>query len=99
MKNILTHQPVWRERTNRHRLFARMIREKLGGNDKLDIFTDAEIKEIADEFYAMSRMWQKVTQENTDLRGNDYDDKVKLMDQKKAELGYEVWSETGVKTI
>ena len=66
-------------------MFCERIREV---NRCAEDLSDEQIKKIADDLYALNRMWQLVTRKNIELRGEDYEDGNKHAKAKQVQLGY-----------
>lgn len=83
--------PKFRERKYRGHLIATLALKATGlgtkwsNGDKLSI---QELCEFATKFDSYRHAWTDVTQADASLRGNDYEDKEKLMQEKMLELGY-----------
>ena len=74
-----------RERKNKDKAILKMLCQKFPAiND-----VQPELMLVAMREYATyDRAWRKTTEEHEELRGDDYDQKEKLMNNKKEELGY-----------
>lgn len=82
----------FRERCNKDRGIANLLIEKY----HLDIDKSRLIAVIQDA-NSMDRYWRKLTAENKDLRGKDYDTKKIVSQRKQMELGYEVGYNNDIK--
>lgn len=89
MKDLILQklkEHLWfRERKNRREGFAKY----LIGKYKLDIPIGTMIDILADGD-TMDRAWRQCLLENEDLRGEDYENKKVLEQEKILDLGYEV---------
>jgi hypothetical protein len=83
IKEYLEQYPTTRERSNKDRFLATVLKEKY------KVIIDTEIlTEIVKDYDSMNRVWRKVTADNEHLRGLDYNDKKHLQEKKIIELGY-----------
>ncbi len=88
LTKILTENPNCRERRARGNVLSKLLKEKYPhelGNIDL-----ARIWDIVGDGISWDRSIRKVQQDNESLRGNDYNDKVALQQEKELNLGYEV---------
>jgi hypothetical protein len=84
IKTYLEQQPLARERKNKNRCLANLIIKEY--NIEID---KGKLTDIVGEILNMDRAWRKVLEENENLRGQDYKEKVILEQKKMLELGYE----------
>jgi len=77
---------IWfRERKNKNYGISEILVEE----HKLNI-NARKLEEIIVEYASLDRQWREVTKDHPHLRGSDYEDRVRLMQEKQIELGYEV---------
>lgn len=87
MEELLRAQPEARERKNKARAVRHFLMKsypelaQIPMHRLMDAITEAE---------SYNRAWRKVTEENEELRGRDYDKKARLVVQKWEELGYHI---------
>ena len=87
---------VWgRERINKNKFVASLLWMKWNLEERplnmqllVSLIMDARSYE---------RMWQMVLKEHAHLRGNDYDEKDRIVQQKQIELGYNVGHHQNIK--
>jgi hypothetical protein len=80
----LRSEPRFRERHNKDRGIANLLIEKY----HLDI-EKSRLTAVIQDANSMDRYWRKLTAENPDLRGKDYDTKRIVEERKQMDLGYE----------
>lgn len=83
----------FRERKNKDRGMVRLLMNRYPGLRMVierGVITEDNIVEIVRDYASMDRMWRQATEQNPELRGTDYETKVKMEKQKQAELGYNV---------
>lgn len=89
MYELIKHkleETIWfRERRNKNYGIAEILIKEhaLNVNAK-------RLEEIIVEYASLDRQWREVTKDHPHLRGSDYEDRVRLMQEKQIELGYEV---------
>lgn len=74
---------TFRERKNKNLGIAEILVEKYHINASPD-----RVKAIIEDANSMDRYWRLILGERKDLRGNDYDTKRKVEEEKEMELGY-----------
>lgn len=84
---FLRNEPRFRERKNKYRGIVTLLIAKY---PFLSQFVRETIIDIFTDFATMNREWNKLLQDNIELRGNDYDEKVDLEQQAQQKLGYKV---------
>lgn len=97
VKRELELSPWSRERCNKNKFVARLLWKKWRideGRLHLGILED-----MISDVSSYARMWQKVLQENPELRGKDYDTKFKVVQKKQLELGYESGFHDNIKKL
>ncbi len=62
-------------------------------------FSSQTIVNLCVDFMSMNRMWNKILQEEPELRGYDYDDKTTLKQEAQLDMGYEVSYHENVKKL
>lgn len=97
IKKHLEKHSYARERKFRDRALVDMLLEKHG--DGSMFFPTGKLEAFARDFESYSRMWRLVLQENEELRGEDYGDKVVLEQREQIKLGYEPGHHEDVKTL
>ena len=83
----LKDEPRFRERHNKDRGIVNLLQSKY--HTILDVPKETLIAFIQDA-NSMDRYWRKLTGENPELRGKDYNTKKIVSQRKQIELGYEV---------
>lgn len=86
IKQKLEEHPWFRERKAKNYGIARLLIREYHLEDKIDPKT---LEDILTHATSLDRYWRKVTETNPHLQGSDYNDRVKLMQEKQIELGYE----------
>lgn len=84
LKEYLTIQPKARLRCNKNRAIGNLIIK-----DHMLSIDKNKMSMIVGEVLSADRAWRKVLEENPSLRGSDYDEKIRLSQEKQIELGYE----------
>ncbi len=91
VEEYLKSEPKFRERKNKDRGVVNLLGRRYGSLGVLlkrgEISVDTLVAVIQDA-YSMDRAWRQALEHNPDLRGTDYDDKVRLEQEKQLELGY-----------
>ena len=77
--------PEFRERKNKNRGIANLLVVKYPFLTQLK---EQTILDICTDFATMNRWWSRILQQQKELRGNDYHEKVKLQTQAKQKYGY-----------
>jgi len=85
MEILLRGDPQAREREHKDKYFARILRNNLPGLEHVD---EVALIESFRRYATYDRAWRKVTQDNPELRGKDYNNKFHLEANKLKELGY-----------
>lgn len=85
LKNYLKKQPLARERKNKDRAIVNLLLEKY---PRLALIDKLILIDFVKDHNSYDRAWRKVTEENEELRGKDYNEKQKLEEKKMIELGY-----------
>lgn len=85
VKSLLEEQPRGRERANKNKAIAYLIRKKYQQLFQID---NNLVADIIAEASSLDRAWRQVLQENENLRGSDYAQKDELEELKQQELGY-----------
>lgn len=89
IKQKLEDSESFRERRFRAPFIVEMVLEKHGKSGVM--FIDKNfLQDFAEDYATYIRNWQLVLKENEDLRGEDYDDKDIVEQEKILELGFEV---------
>ncbi len=86
VKSLLEEQPRGRERANKNKAIAYLIRKKYQQLFEID---NNLVADIIAEASSLDRAWRQVLQENENLRGSDYTQKDALEEVRQLELGYE----------
>ncbi len=86
VENMLRSNPQSRERKSRYRAIWFILYE-IYHYDSID---KEKFIQIGPEIGSINRLINRFQQQDESLRGKDYDDKKKLMQEKQIELGYEV---------
>jgi len=81
--DYLKVEPKARERKNKNRAIANLLIK----NYSLSIDKELLIT-LVKEANTLDREWRKILEQNVTLRGSDYNEKEKLVDNKLKELGY-----------
>lgn len=82
----------FRERSNRSKYLAVLAMRNIGIEHKIKNQFALTLKEMADfgiAFDTFRRVWVQVLKDRKDLRGSDYDDKGRLVQEKLLEMSYE----------
>jgi len=87
IKKYLEKSPNARERKNKNKFIAWLLFNKY--NLKQEVMTQDLLEEIILKASDYDRFWRMNLRDNPSLRGKDYEDKVKVEQQKMMELGYE----------
>lgn len=91
IKQKLIAFPNFRERSRRGEYLATLALRHLGLEQSFkegNRFTTKQLSDIAVAYESLNRAWRKVLEENKDLRGKDYEEKIELVQAKQLELGY-----------
>lgn len=81
----------FRERHNKDRGIVNLLMRRYKHLDEIvrvGAITKDQLTEIVQDYASMDRAWRQALEHNPDLRGQDYDDKVMLEQQKQVKLGY-----------
>ena len=97
VKLALEHDVLSRERKNKNRFVANCLWQKWN-LDSRSLNIELLVSLIMDA-RSYERMWQMVLKDHVHLRGNDYDDKKKIVQNKQIELGYEPGFHENVKKL
>jgi hypothetical protein len=84
IKDRLLMYPWFRERKNKNVGIAKLLVAQF----HLEI-DPVIIEKLIVESYSLDRAWRKTLEENPNLRGTDYEDKVILEQETQIALGYE----------
>lgn len=82
--NYLRGEPKFRERANKDRGIVNLLLKRYPA---LEPFKSQLIDFVKDH-NSMDRLWRQALEHHPDLRGNDYEDKIKLEQAKEVALGY-----------
>lgn len=85
VKAYLLREPRFRQREHKDRGIAQLLMQKWPDLRQIERETLAK---VLHDFNSMDRYWRQLLDENSELRGTDYEDKAKLEEEKKEELGY-----------
>jgi hypothetical protein len=105
IKERLENFPVFRERRFRYGFMVVMVYRELGFQEvtlkdkKLPSLTFQQAEEFGVRFDSLRHAWGQVTAECKQLRGKDYEEKVRLEQEKQMEMGYEPGFEQDVKKL
>ena len=92
VEDYLREEPKFRERKNKDRGIVNLLVNRYGLHPVIQsgLMTKEKITTIVEDYASMDRAWRKCLEENSALRGSDYDDKDELERKKMSELGYAV---------
>lgn len=85
VKSLLQREPRARERKNKDRGIRLLL---LARFPELENVPKDILVQAFREYSSYDRAWRKTTEENPELRGADYNEKFRLEENKKEELGY-----------
>lgn len=85
MEAVLRSLPHARERKNKDKLIAEILRVEA---PELATIEKEVLIKCFKSYSTYDRAWRKVTRDNEELRGKDYNEKFHLEDEKLEELGY-----------
>ncbi len=88
LKEYLEKEPMARERKNKNKVIAKIMYDQYGL--EYNPLTKPKLSDMVGEILLVDRYWRKVLEENSNLRGTDYNDKAGLELDKQQELGYNV---------
>ncbi len=91
VEDYLRAEPKFRERKNKDRGMVNMLMKRYGGLNEVivaGVLSKDAIIAIVQDYATMDRSWRQALEHNPDLRGTDYDEKVRLEQEKQLELGY-----------
>jgi hypothetical protein len=96
VKEYLENEPRFRERSNKDRGIINMliIKYPMISSIRKETFIS-----IVQDYSTMDRYWRQILDENEGLRGRDYVDKKRLVQEKQIELGYEVGYNRDMKSL
>lgn len=83
LTKFLEVEPKARERKNKNKAVAYLIKERYNLDIRSDLLT-----EIVSDAQTLDRAWRKITLDNPELRGSDYEEKAALVEKAQARLGY-----------
>ena len=83
IEKYLESNPVFRERRNKNRMIAGILKSQFGLQDSLNT-----VEAVAVEASSLDRAWRKALQDRPELRGDDYQSKQSLENKSRIELGY-----------
>lgn len=86
-KSLLTREPRARERRGKDNGIRLLLIEKYPSLASVD---KSVLIEVLRAYNSYDRIWRKVTLENPELRGKDYEDGYDLAVQEMDKLGYHV---------
>lgn len=95
--NILKDRPETRERKNKNKFVARMLQKKYP--IELETISLQRMEDIVRDANSIDRAWRKALQDNPSLRGQDYEEKEVLEQEKMVELGYTPGFDQDVKKL
>lgn len=81
----LKQEPRARERKNKNRAIGNLLSKKY----RFDFLPKQMVADMVGEVLSLDRKWRKILEENPNLRGEDYDEKVILEQEAQIKLGYE----------
>lgn len=84
VEQYLKDKPQFRERAMKDRGIVNLLLQRygLGGIDPKIIVG------LVQDYATMDRAWRQILESQPELRGNDYNDKERLISRKLEELGY-----------
>lgn len=92
VKKFLEANTKARERSQKDRAIVYMLKRKYGldtqENDSVSFPDSGSLVQFCRDYTTYDRAWRQVTEKNEYLRGNDYGEKVKLVENKLLNLGY-----------
>lgn len=83
---LLRQHPRARERRFKNKAVAHVLKEMYPNN--LGSIDTMLLADIVQETHTLDRHWRKILAENESLRGKDYGQKKKLVQQAQIDLGY-----------
>lgn len=98
----LEKQPLFRERKNKDQGIVNILigrHTKLGDAIRTGVITKGFVVEMVQEYASMDRAWRQALEHDPNLRGSDYDDKVRLEQKKEIELGYSPGHHADIKKL
>lgn len=87
IENLLTENPIYRERKNKNKFIARWLQKKYP--HELESISLQRLEDIVVDASSVDRYWRLALQNNEEIRGSDYNDKTALQQEKILDLGYE----------
>ena len=87
----LEKQPLFRERKNKDRGIVNILisrHYKLGEAIRTGVVSKEFVTEMVQEYASMDRAWRQALEHDPNLRGKDYDEKVRLEQEAELRLGY-----------
>ncbi|MCK5614536.1 hypothetical protein KAR91_72395 [Candidatus Pacearchaeota archaeon] len=102
VERYLQDQTLFRERKNKDRGIVNLLMRKHSSLDK--VVRSGEIRKetiisIVQDYATLDRLWRKSLEDNENLRGEDYDNKERLSQNKQIELGYMPGHDQDVKKL
>jgi Zn-dependent M32 family carboxypeptidase len=85
VKNYLEEEPRARERKNKNRGLAHLLKRRYPSISHLP---NQYIEDIVHDTLVMDRAWRKILEDNENLRGKDYAEKDILEDEVQIDLEY-----------
>jgi len=89
--DYLKKEPRFRERSNKDRGIVNLLMQKYASvrvATESGVITKEMLTTLVQEYATADRSWRQALEENPPLRGKDYSDKTRLVQQKRLELGY-----------
>ena len=98
VKTFLETHSWARERAFRDQAIIIILRENYQNIGQATFPVD-KLLDFCRDYVSYERLWRKVTQENPDLRGKDWEDKVELEQNEQMKMGYESRFHENVKQL
>ena len=102
VENYLEKQPLFRERANKDMGIVNILMRrhyKLDEAIRNGVLSKGQVKEIVQEYASMDRAWRQALEHDPNLRGRDYDEKVRLEQEHEIALGYRPGHDADVKKL
>lgn len=100
--DYLKDEPKFRERANKDKGIANLLLRKyplLKKAIELDMFSRDTLIALMQDYATMDRAWRQALEHDPTLRGSDYEEKVRLEQEKQIELGYRPSHDSDIKKL
>lgn len=100
--NYLEDEPLFRERKNKDKGIVNLLMNRYSAVRHAiqeGIIDKATFVAAVQDYASMDRAWRQALEYHPSLRGNDYDDKRKLEEERQLSLGYVPGHERNIKRL